>query len=96
MPDPEYELELLRSMAARLYEHFDSVRIFCSRQQGAATVGLTTGCGNFFAQQGQVGEWLSQIDAGSLPAPLTTSEPEATEDDESEDDDEEHEIGDAK
>lgn len=53
-------LMLLQSHAAQLGEHFDSVHIFCTKQNGtnATTVNVDTGLGNFYAQLGQVQEWL--------------------------------------
>ncbi len=45
----------------RLLEHFDSVRIFVTRYDGNAsnTCSYQTGGGNFYAQLGQIAEWLS-------------------------------------
>lgn len=44
-----------------LMEHFDSVRIFVTRHDGseANTACYETGGGNFYAQLGQVTEWLA-------------------------------------
>lgn len=59
---PETEIEMLRRHASMLSEHFDSVRIFVTRQMHDGTVSVTEGAGNFQAQQGQVREWLIRQD----------------------------------
>jgi len=43
-----------------LLEHFDSVRIFVTRHNGSedTTQSYETGGGNFYAQLGQVREWV--------------------------------------
>lgn len=48
--------------AGQLGEHFQSVRIFVTRntEDGESnTVALDSGCGNFYAQLGQIREWMS-------------------------------------
>lgn len=44
----------------KLLEHFDSVRIFVTRQNGERqeTESYDTGGGNLYAQLGQIQEWL--------------------------------------
>jgi len=45
--------------AAMLYEHCDSVRIFITTHEGVeGTHAFTHGVGNFYAQKGQIDEWL--------------------------------------
>lgn len=57
------EKEELRSMLNKalnqLGEHFDSVRIFATKQDGENTLALNPGCGNHYASLGHVSEWLS-------------------------------------
>lgn len=57
---PEDGQRLLDEHCAKLLEHFDVCRIFVSRNDGSrqVTVGNTTGGGNFYAQIGQVQEWI--------------------------------------
>lgn len=56
--------EIVERHAAQLGEHFDSVRIFVTRHRGedANTVSYEYGLGNFYAQLGQVSEWLAMQD----------------------------------
>lgn len=46
--------------ATLLQEHFDSVRIFVTRhgEDGETTTQFDAGRGNFYAQFGQVSEWI--------------------------------------
>lgn len=46
---------------AQLMEHFESVRIFVTKHSGAddETGAYTVGQGNFYAQLGQISEWVS-------------------------------------
>lgn len=46
------------SFVARMSEHCDSVRIFITKQDGTNTKSYTKGGGNFYAQRGQVLEWI--------------------------------------
>lgn len=50
----------VEAAASALIEHFDSVRIFVTKHDGEkdATGSFTSGKGNFFAQQGQIAEWM--------------------------------------
>ncbi len=56
-PDPDQKL--IEEHVAKLCDHFDSVRIFTTRDDGASgqTAGWTFGGGNWFAQIGQIIEW---------------------------------------
>lgn len=54
-------LALCDQHASQLAEHFDSVRIFCTKhsEEGTSnTLQLDVGRGNFYAQLGQVHEFL--------------------------------------
>lgn len=57
---PPEEQKLVDDAVTKLSEHFDSVRIFVTRHSGAAenTASYENGSGNFYAQLGQVREWL--------------------------------------
>lgn len=52
--------KLVDECSAKLLEHFDSVRIFVSKHDGGETntASYEAGGGNFYAQLGQVAEWL--------------------------------------
>lgn len=52
--------EKVKAAVATLSEHFDSVRIFVTLHNGgeSETASYETGGGNFYAQLGQVQEWL--------------------------------------
>jgi len=55
--------DLVDLHCAQLSEHFDSVRIFCSKHDSenegqGATQGYTRGRGNYYAQRGQIADWL--------------------------------------
>jgi hypothetical protein len=53
---------LVKDHASKLAEHFDSVRIFVTRHNGGdeESAGYTFGIGNYYAQRGQIGEWVTQ------------------------------------
>ncbi len=57
---PESDRQMVEEAAAKLMENFDSVRIFVTKHDGGreATAAFDTGAGNFYAQLGQVSEWL--------------------------------------
>ncbi len=57
---PEKDHKIVDEFRERLLEHFDSVRIFVTRHSGEqdATGSYTTGGGHFYAQLGQVNEWM--------------------------------------
>jgi hypothetical protein len=56
------EKQALRNIAQRaadqLGEHFDSVRVFVTKQDGENTIAFNPGCGNHYASLGHVSEWL--------------------------------------
>lgn len=62
--EPEdQDMVRLKAVCAELGEHFDSIQIFCTRQQDeqdgeAGTVNCSWGSGNWFTRKGQVSEWL--------------------------------------
>jgi hypothetical protein len=54
--------DVVKASRDSLMEHFDTVRIFVTTHSGASetTQGFDTGGGNFFAQLGQIKEWVQQ------------------------------------
>lgn len=56
--EKEQALSLVVKAVNELGEHFDSVRIFVTRQSGDSTHALTRGGGNHYASLGQISEWL--------------------------------------
>lgn len=52
------EEQILEEMVEKLGEHFDTVRIFATTAENAEAAAYTTGTGNFYAQMGQIREWL--------------------------------------
>lgn len=55
--------KMVNDAALKLSDHFDSVRIFVtmpSVSEGCATACYSVGEGNFYAQQGQIVEWLQR------------------------------------
>lgn len=59
--ESEAEYELVKRHVQELGEHFESVRIFVTVHGDAGqgeTRSIESGCGNFYAQIGQVQEWL--------------------------------------
>jgi len=56
----ESDQKTVDDLREKLLEHFDSVRIFVTRHDGetATTQSYESGGGNFYAQLGQVREWL--------------------------------------
>ena len=58
------DIALVTRIATELSEQFDSVRIFVSRHDGkAGTCRVSIGRGNFYAQYGQIREWLIEQEA---------------------------------
>lgn len=55
----------LNDAATRLSQHFDSVRIFVTRFDGEHTLSTNTGRGNWYAQYGQIREWIVRADERS-------------------------------
>ncbi len=63
-PDPEKDdlALMVDEFAAKLGEHCDSVRIFVTRpspDDSTKTQSYEQGSGNFYAQFGQINEWLA-------------------------------------
>ncbi len=55
----EEQMELVTRTAAQLGEYFDAVQILCSTQEeGGGTVGVSRGCGNWYARIGMARELL--------------------------------------
>jgi hypothetical protein len=67
VPTPEELEDLLHVHADKLMEHFDSVRIFCTRHTGenSVTAGCSAGRGNHYATLGLVKEWIIDQDKNS-------------------------------
>jgi hypothetical protein len=62
MTDTEQAQEMVREAVLKLGEHFESVRIFVTRanpESPSETQAIDEGTGNFYAQLGQITEWLS-------------------------------------
>jgi len=59
---PEEMDHILRRKAAQLMEHFDTVRIFVTKHDGLTqeTIAMDRGGGSFYAQRGQIQEWMNQ------------------------------------
>ena len=62
MPEiiPESDQNMVRECKEKLLEHFDTCRIFVSRHDGSKdeTAMFDCGGGHFYAQLGQIFEWL--------------------------------------
>jgi hypothetical protein len=54
---------IVKRAVSQLGEHFDSVQIFVTSQEGRLTKAYWHGAGNWYARLGQVGEWLVMQDA---------------------------------
>lgn len=55
----EEQAKLVERIAAQLGEHFDAVQILCSTQdEGGGTIGVSRGCGNWYARIGMARELL--------------------------------------
>lgn len=61
---PPEDQKLVAEAVEKLMEHFDSVRIFVTRHDGSqdATACYERGGGNFYAQLGQVAQWITVQD----------------------------------
>ena len=61
------DLSIVRSHAAQLAEHFDTVQIFVTRhdEQQDGTIAVDRGEGNWYARFGQVKEWIIKSDEDS-------------------------------
>lgn len=60
MEDRQRDLDIIKSHAAQLAEHFDSVQIFCTRHAAEhdGTINAQWGEGNWFARYGSVRDWV--------------------------------------
>jgi hypothetical protein len=60
--DEDRDMAILDSHVAQLCEHFDTVQIFVTRQNGEENVTMTAdkGNGNWYARYGQVREWITK------------------------------------
>jgi nitrate/nitrite-specific signal transduction histidine kinase len=58
--EKERVIQLVREATTRLSEHVDSVRILVTlhAEDGESTFSFDFGAGNFYAQRGQIAEWL--------------------------------------
>jgi hypothetical protein len=58
--EKERVVQLVREATTRLSEHVDSVRILVTlhAEDGESTFSFDFGAGNFYAQRGQIAEWL--------------------------------------
>ncbi len=62
MTETEQAEAMVREHVIKLGEHFESVRIFVTRakpESPSDTQAIDSGTGNFYAQLGQISEWLS-------------------------------------
>ncbi len=62
MTEIEQARAMLREYTLKLGEHFESVRIFVTRsspETPSDTQAIDDGTGNFYAQLGQIHEWLA-------------------------------------
>lgn len=61
-----HDVEQAQAAVDLLKRTFDTVQVFCTRQQhgpeGEETINVTWGYGNWFARYGQVGRWLLKND----------------------------------
>jgi len=51
---------MMTTIAAKLGEHFNSVRIIATRENNGDTESFTVGSGNYFAQLGSALEWVDK------------------------------------
>ena len=51
---------LLIKHASAIVEHFDSVQILATREDGGSTRSYAAGRGNYYARRGSVEEWLTR------------------------------------
>lgn len=64
--EKDTDLKRLEQHASALSEHYESVRIFVTRRTEdgkCESVSSTTGRGNYYAQLGQIHEWIVMQDA---------------------------------
>lgn len=60
MKDPD--IERIEEAMDLLREHFDTVQVFCTRQDPDGTVNLKIGVGNWFARYGQIKDWVNRAE----------------------------------
>lgn len=74
----EGDVKNIDEIVGKLLEHYDSVRIFVSRQDGEkqVTTSVDRGGGNFYAQLGQVADWLTVQNTKTKKAVMETKEEE--------------------
>jgi len=53
------DLDMLKRYAAQIGEHFDTVQIFATRQEGDGAVTFCSGVGNWYTRYGQVRLWCA-------------------------------------
>ncbi len=62
MSETEQAQEMVKECVLKLGEHFESVRIFVTRpkpESPSDTQAIDNGTGNFYAQLGQISEWMA-------------------------------------
>lgn len=52
--------QFVDDVAARLFEHFDSVQIMCSWSEDGYTKSINRGCGNYYARLGMAHDFISR------------------------------------
>ncbi len=62
MSENEQIEALVKKHAQEISEHVESVRIFVTFHGNGTTKGYSYGCGNFYAQRGQISEWCIRQD----------------------------------
>jgi len=56
------DFQLVTRHLDALAEHFDTVQIFCTRQEQSDTINVHLGTGNWFARRGHVHQWCIHQD----------------------------------
>lgn len=64
MTERDRDMEILRRASVQLMEHFETVQIFVTRDNGpeGETMAANYGGGNWYARSGQIREWIVQQD----------------------------------
>jgi len=67
-PEVDRDNAILHRHMTLLREHFDSVQIFVTRDEGVkkGTIAAHAGCGDIFARYGHVRYWLDSMETGGL------------------------------
>lgn len=60
--EKKFDDDRMESAVARLSEHFDAVRIVCTKTVGTNTRRFSRGGGDYFAQVGAMRDWLVEQD----------------------------------